>query len=494
MDAAAPLPPLKLLVIDDDASLLYSISKSLSSSELRVISASNSKEGLQLYESEAPDAVLVDLRLAEGSGLDVLRAIRSLDAQAQVIVFTAFSTTAMTIEATKLGAFDYLLKPVNLERMRETVGRALEARRATLKSEKKLGAEAFGPGSDVTIIGSSPPMQELYKQIGRFAGSKGNVLILGESGTGKELVARAIHQHSPRCHEPFVAINCAALSETLLESDLFGHERGAFTGAERRRPGKFEYASGGTIFLDEIADMSAPTQAKVLRLLQEQRFERLGSNETISTDVRIVAATNKNLRSLVEQGRFREDLYYRLNVFCIELPPLRDRLGDIPELLSYFVAMYKEEFGKDRVQIESEALARLQQYSWPGNMRELQSLVKYALAHAVGGLLRAEHLPPQVLPAAQTRKGASAQKRGPLYDLTMQLLQRGESEIYDKALALLDQIVLPLVLEHTSGNMQQACERLGLSRNTLKAKMRQHKITVGHAILSKTDLDYQILK
>lgn len=482
-----------LLVIDDDAALLYSICKSLSSPELKIFSAGTAQEGLSLFRDQQPDAVLLDLRLAEASGLDVLREIRSCDPQAPVIVFTAFSTMTMTIEATKSGAFDYLLKPVNLENLREAVERALEARRANQKNSKNLSAEAFRPGSGVTIIGTSAAMQEVYKQIGRFAGSNGNILVLGESGTGKELVARAIHQHSSRCNEQFVAINCAALSETLLESELFGHERGAFTGADRRRLGKFEHASGGTLFLDEVADMSQTTQAKVLRLLQEQRFERLGGNQTISTDVRIVAATNKNLISLVEQGLFREDLYYRLNVFSIRLPPLRDRLEDLPELLSYFVSIYREEFGKEQVHIEGEAMRLLQRYSWPGNMRELQSVCKYALAHAVGGLLRSEHLPPHVFSSA-VRSGGRKEEILPLRELTLQLLKRGERDIYERASSLLDHIVLPLVLDHTGGNMQQACELLGISRNTLKAKMRQQNIKVAHAILSKSDLDHQILR
>lgn len=499
-----------LLVIDDDNALLYSIRKSLERPDLRVHVANSGSSGLQIFQDERPTVVLLDLRLNEASGLDVLKELRALDGSVPVIMFTAFSTTDATIEATKSGAFDYLLKPVDLGKLRDTVARAIASRRPS-EVQVDLAGSFSGKGqripgvdgsADVNMVGSSPAMQQVYKQIGRFASSSANILILGESGTGKELVARAIHHHSGRRSEQFVAINCAALSETLLESELFGHERGAFTGADKRRVGKFEFANHGTIFLDEVADMSAATQAKLLRLLQDQQFERLGGNETIKTDVRIVAATNKSIEAMVAQGKFREDLYYRLNVFCVRVPPLRSRIEDLPELVSYFIGRYREEFNKDRVQVEQPVYELLSRYRWPGNMRELQSVVKYALAHAVGDVIGCEHLPESLLVERARPEGAvaAAAVRGPagslqgLADLAKQLLERGEGDVYGKSLAVLEQVILPIVLDHTGGNLQQACERLGLSRNTLKGKMRDHGIRVRHAVLSKNDGMLEILQ
>lgn len=479
-----------LLVIDDDNALLYSIRKTLETENLRVLLANSAADGIALFESEHPTAVLLDLRLHEVSGLDVLREIRKIDAAVPVIMFTAFSTTAATIEASKEGAFEYLLKPVDLKKLVAVVDKAISSR--ALSATKPATLIEPLPKFDAIMVGSSETMQNVYKQIGRFSTANANVLILGESGTGKELAAQAIHRHSPRRSNQFIAINCAALSETLLESELFGHERGAFTGADRRRIGKFEYANGGTIFLDEVADMSPTTQAKVLRLLQERCFERLGSNETIETNVRILAATNKNLEAMVSQGKFREDLYYRLNVFCIRLPALRDRLSDLPELVSYFINSYKNEFGKERVLIEPQIFPLLQRHRWPGNMRELQNVVKHALAHAAD-TIRVEHLP-QHLVNNIARPGAMAcDDLSALQELTQRLLANGDRNVYEKTVGYLDQIVLRTVLVHTKGNMQQACDYLGISRNTLKAKMREQGISIEPSILSKNDNLAQIL-
>jgi two-component system nitrogen regulation response regulator GlnG len=451
---------------------------------LRVSLAHSAELGLKRFEEDRPSVVLLDLRLDEESGLDVLRHIRAVDHSVPVIMFTAFSTTEAAIEATQSGAFDYMLKPVDLVRLKDAVERALAAR-AAAGDAQRIDANPPPASAGVGIIGSSPAMQEVFKKIGRFAGSTGSVLILGESGTGKELVARALHLHSKRRDGEFVAINCAALSETLLESDLFGHEKGAFTGADKRRIGKFEYANGGTIFLDEIGDMSPVTQAKVLRLIQERRFQRLGGNETIATDVRIVAATNKDLESLVQDGSFREDLYYRLNVFCVRLPPLRKRLGDLPELVTFFINSFKDEFGKNRVRIESGVMSLLDRYDWPGNLRELQSVVKYALAHATDDTLRVENLPESLCRGAATggaRTPPSAFDRDSMQELVERLLEHGEADIYDRAVALMDRIVIPRVLRHTQGNLQHACELLGISRNTLKGKMRSCNVQIERSV------------
>lgn len=463
----------KLLVIDDDAALLYAIRKSLSHEGLTIELAHSGAAGIHSLASFQPDAVLLDLRLNDASGLDVLCEIRKRDAEIPVIVFTAYSTPGSTIEATQSGAFDYLLKPVNLTTLKDTVNRAIHQSKLSRKQNLESLTANISDQNEVTIIGSSPAMQDVYKKIGRISGTSSNVLILGESGTGKDLVAQAIHQHSKRRKGPFLAINCAALSETLLESELFGHERGAFTGADRRRIGKFEYAKGGTIFLDEIGDMLPSTQAKILRLVQEQEFERLGGNESIKTDVRIVAATNKNLPDLIQRGRFRDDLYYRLNVFSILLPPLRDRRSDIRDLFRYFIASYKKDFGKDRIQISKGVDEVLEQYDWPGNMRELQSVTKHILAHTTGGHIGFEQLPNFLMDLA----GADEKRPDDCLEswqrLTENLLKDGRGRIYERSVQWLDTGVLPTVLSHTKGNLQHACDLLGISRNTLKGKLRE---------------------
>ena len=311
-------------------------------------------------------------------------------------------------------------------------------------------------------------MQEVYKAIGRVAPQDVTVLLLGESGTGKELVARAIYQHSKRAAGPFLAINCAAIPDALLESELFGHERGAFTGADRQRVGKFEQADGGTLFLDEIGDMSPPTQAKVLRLLQEQEFERVGGNETIRADVRVVAATNQNLPAMVAAGKFRQDLFYRLNSFTITLPPLRERPGDVPLLVNYFLAAANRKLGKAVRGIDPAALAALEGYSWPGNVRELENAIRYAVVQAVGEVLTLDCLPAAVRggPPAPAATGLDVAA------LVADLLRVGSTEVYRQVTQAIDRVVLSAVLEHARGNQKQASDLLGISRTTLRAKLQ----------------------
>ncbi len=479
-----------LLVIDDDRVLRYSIQKSLRKSDLDVIEAATAQQALSMIHQAAPDVILLDLRLNETSGIDVLKEIKQYYPNLPVIMFTAFSTTKTAIEATKFGAFEYLLKPVDLAKLQLTVEKALLS---VLQDEGEWIA-ANTPDilqdSEVFMIGNSEAMQEVYKKIGRFAPTQSNILILGESGTGKELVAKALHFHSQRRQGPFHVINCAALSENLLESELFGHEKGAFTGADRRRAGKFEYAQGGTIFLDEIGDMSPTTQAKVLRLLQDQRFERLGGNETIETDVRVIAATNRNLKSMIDEGTFRSDLYYRLNVFTIHLPPLRERKEDIPDLVRYFIGCFKAEFGKETVELDPRIFDILGIYDWPGNMRELQSVVKYALAHADGQSIRIRNLP-ATLVDVQARLPENAPMSGLSTDVMSQevheLLQKGRVSLYDAMIRRLESVLLPAVLAKTRGRLQEACDILGISRNTLKSKMKEHGISIDAQVLSKND-------
>ena len=393
----------------------------------------------------------------------------------------------------QLGAFEYLLKPVDLTHLRDVVRRALELSRlcsvpAVFDQASDLDNDCPEDGSVDPIVGRSPVMQDVYKMIGRVAGQNVPVLILGESGTGKELVARAIYQHSLRSEQPFLAINCAALPETLLESELFGHERGAFTGAERRRIGKFEQCHGGTLFLDEIGDMTPATQARVLRVLQDGRFERVGGNDTVNTDVRIIAATNRDLDAMIVGGRFRMDLLYRLNTFTVRLPALRDRSSDIPALVQWFVRVTCRELACSRPTIAAETLELMESCQWPGNIRELQSAVRYALVHAVSDILTPDCLPPSVRgiqAAAGTLAGnAVGATTGlqtsisvPALDdvkaMVRRLLAEHEPEIYRRVLNDVERVVLGEVLAHAEGNQVQASELLGISRTTLRHKLEQ---------------------
>jgi two-component system nitrogen regulation response regulator GlnG len=409
--------------------------------------------------------VILDVRLPDMSGLDLLDRVRAADPRLPVIVVTAHGDTGTAIEATKRGAFEYLLKPIDLHQLDELVAKAFELRRMQT-TPAVFGEQAAGGISETDqIVGRCPAMQDVYKTVGRVAPQDVTVLILGETGTGKELVARAIYQHSKRADKPFLAINCAAIPDTLLESELFGHERGAFTGADRGRVGKFEQADGGTIFLDEVGDMSPATQAKVLRLLQDQQFERVGGRETIRTDVRVVAATNQNLAA---SGAFRQDLLYRLNSFTIHLPPLRERVGDVPLLADYFLAGTTRRLGKRVRSIDPAAMAALEAHYWPGNVRELQNAIRYAVVHAVGEVLTADGLP------ASVRGGVSARPAAGLDvpTLVAELLRAGSTDVYRQVTQAVDRAVLAAVLDHAHGNQSQASELLGISRTTLRAKLQ----------------------
>ena len=421
-----------------------------------------------------PDAVLLDVRLPDMSGLDAFDEIRQHDPRMPVVIITAHATTETAIEAMKRGAFEYLLKPLDLPELRDVVSKAVHLShlsRTPAVFGEETAAERLG-GSHRRV---SSPMQEVYKSIGRVAPQNVNVLILGESGTGKELVARAIYSHSARSKKPFLAINCAAIPEPLLESELFGHERGAFTGADRRRIGKFEQASHGTLFLDEIGDMTLPTQAKILRLLQDGRFERVGGNETIETDVRIIAATNQNLEDLVAKGRFREDLYYRLKVFAIYLPPLRQRMEDLPILVEHFTKRFSRELDKPIRTVPPETMELLKAYDWPGNVRELQSAIKYAFVQADGRV----SLPPHWLPE-NVRRGSSGRAGNghtePLPGFVccwhgQRLMNSRTDDIYRQVHAEVDRILLHEILRHADGNQVLASQILGISRTTLRNKL-----------------------
>jgi two-component system nitrogen regulation response regulator GlnG len=459
----------RLLVVDDEPNVLYSIEKALRSNTVEVVTALTGREAIELIASQHPDVVILDVRLSDMSGLDLFDRIRQIDSRLPVIVITAFASTETAIEATKRGAYEYILKPIELLQLREVVQRALELSR--FRHVPAIFDEAVSAENAERIVGRSLAMQEVYKAIGRVASSDVTVLITGESGTGKEMVARALYHHSGRADKPFLTINCAAIPETLLESELFGHERGAFTGAERRRIGKFEQADGGTLLLDEIGDMTAATQAKVLRVLQDQSFERLGGETTIRTDVRILAATNKDLEQEIAAGRFRADLFYRLNVFSIHLPPLRERREDVPLLVENFLKQFNHEMGRSVRSVSPEALERLVNYDWPGNVRQLQSMLKYAFIQVSGDIITPDCLPQNL--CAEVPPSLPPPVVAPdLAFLTLSLLRAGESDIYRRVCTEVDRVVLQTVLHYVNGNQVRASDLLGISRTTLRSKLR----------------------
>jgi two-component system nitrogen regulation response regulator GlnG len=476
----------RLLVVDDEANVRYSLEKGLRSESLEVVTAGTGRQAIQQVQKRRPDAVVLDVRLPDMSGLEVFDQLRQLSPHLPIIVITAFTTTETAIEAMKRGALDYLLKPVDFHQLRDLVHKAVRV--SQFQHVPTVFDQEEAAGATVErIVGRSAAMQEVYKTIGRFAPQDVPVLIQGESGTGKELVARALYQHSRRNQEPFLAINCAAIPETLLESELFGHERGAFTGADHRRIGKFEQAHRGTIFLDEIGDMAAATQAKILRLLQEQRFERVGGAETIQTDVRLLAATNQDLEQLVADGSFRRDLFYRLNGFVVRLPALRERENDLPLLVDHFLKVFNPQVGKSVHTVSAEVREILQAHEWAGNVRELQSVVKYSLIHAVGEKLTPDCLPDNLLPnktPPPVRRAGAQDGKLDLASMVRNLLAGGEADVYRKVCLVVDRIVLHEVLGYARGNQVHASELLGISRTTLRAKLRQLGVSVEKQLLA----------
>jgi two-component system nitrogen regulation response regulator GlnG len=457
----------KLLVIDDEESVRYSFRYVYEDQDVQVLTAATAAEGWQQLEQHSPDAVVLDLQLPDRSGLELFRAIQAADPKRPVIFITAHGTADTAIEAMKQGAFDYLVKPVDLDTLTRLIERAFAAARL-MHTPAVLPVEANGD----QIIARSRPMQEMCKLIGRVASQDVNVLILGESGSGKELVARALYQHSARADKPFLAINCAAIPETLLESELFGHEKGAFTGADRRRIGKFEQCDGGTLFLDEIGDMRPALQAKMLRVLQEQRFERVGGNETVRTHVRVLAATNQNLEKLVGEGRFRADLYYRLKAVTIAVPPLRERPEDVAELAHYFLFRFNRELALNLLDLAPETLELLRSYSWPGNVRELQGVIQQAMLNASGTLLLPEFLPAPLFRQPPTPPVSPVAPLPGLQTLIAALLDQGEPGLYSQVLEVVERQLLNQVLHHTHGHQTRASEVLGISRATLRHKLR----------------------
>ena len=465
-----------ILIVDDDDQLRISFAKLLKEEGYSIETAPTGEAGVEAVKKHIPDLMIMDVRLPGMNGLEAFAEVRKIDSTLPVIIMTAFGTTDTAIEATKLGAFDYILKPFDIPAVLKLIEAALEAGRL-MRSRVEMNV---GPDTAVAdaIIGRSDVMQEVYKSIGRVAPTDATVLIRGESGTGKELVARAIYQHSQRADKAFLVINCVAIPETLLESELFGYEKGAFTGASNRRVGKIEQANGGTIFLDEIGDMPMSIQAKILRLIQERSIERLGGDRPISVDVRIIAATNRNLERSIEEERFREDLYYRLKVVTVNLPLLRNRRGDIPLLCDYFLSLFSKEMNIDNPGMTKEAKELVEKYAWPGNVRELSNSIKKALifssgypirpadvSYAISGSEEKKSVPTAVSIEKSARQWVrEVLETEDLNDPFQNLMDRFGSIVIGEALSL------------TDGNRSRAAKMLGLSRPTLQSKIEKYNL------------------
>ncbi len=449
-----------ILLVDDEANARKGMTQFLQGLDYDVMTATNGKEGLELFKKESPDLVISDIRMPEMDGIELLESIKAEAPSAKVILLTAYGSVEDAVKAMKKGAFYYLTKPVNLEELEFLVRKAfssyqLEEENRELKQE--LFRERYDQGR---LIAHSPKMKELLKTVDKIAASNASVLIEGESGTGKELIARRIHDLSPRKQHPFIAVHCAALTETLLASELFGHEKGAFTGAADRKKGRFERADHGSLFLDEIGEITQDTQVKLLRVLQEGEFERVGGTKTIKVDVRLIAATNKTLLDEVQHQKFREDLYYRINVIYLKIPPLRDRKEDIPPLVDAFIRQYAALNAKKIHGIEKDAREALVQYDWPGNIRELKNIVERMIVLSSAGMLTLDQVPEDI------RQG-SPHVAGPLGNVAL----HGITKISDA-----EQELIRSALRETKGNKSNAAEKLGISRRTLYRKLEEYKI------------------
>lgn len=459
--AFSEIPP-SILVVDDEKSVLYTIEAVLKKENYHIKKASSATEAIELYKNNYFDLVITDLTMPGPSGMDLLEEILDINADALVILITAYGSESLAVEAMKKGAYDYLPKPFANDDLRLTISRALEKKQLIFENEilRDQLNERKGLAS---IIGSSEPMQNVYSLIEKVAPNDVTVLVTGETGTGKELVASAIHQLSNRHKKAFVKVNCAALPENLIESELFGHERGAFTGAINRKIGKFELADNGTIFLDEIGEMSMTTQTKILRILQEKEFERIGGNRTISVNTRIITATNQNLEIAIKEGRFREDLFYRLNVINISLPALRERLSDIPALVKAFSTKFSKKFDKENFSISKEFMGRLMQYPWPGNVRELQNLIERVVILEDESVFQSNNTPGGMKMRGQLSNeqfiedGLLAMK----YKEAKEILLKSFEKKYFKAL-----------LENSDGNVSEAARNAGMHRKNLYLKLK----------------------
>jgi DNA-binding NtrC family response regulator len=449
------MPAHRVLVVDDEANARHAIVTILGEEGYEVAEASNGEEALSRLAEFSPAVVLTDVRMPRMDGLTLLQRAREQGSDATFIMMTAFASVEAAVEAMRSGAENYLVKPLNADAVLVVLGKALEKRALRREAEELREQVRKKARFNQHIIGDSPQLQSVFEVLRRAAATRATVLILGESGTGKELIAQALHQESPRRDKPFVKVHCAALSENLLESELFGHERGAFTGAVARKEGRFELADGGTLFLDEIGEISPSVQVKLLRVLQQREFERVGGTQTLKVDVRIVAATHRDLAAEVKAGRFREDLYYRLNVVAITLPPLRERKSDVPALVNHFIDKYDEAYGKEVRGLAPGTLQALLAYDWPGNIRELENAIERAVVLSPNTELTAEDLPPVL--------------RGP-----RPLSASASSLIPGATLAEIEREAILRTLEMVHGSTTRAAEILGISVRKVQYRLKEY--------------------
>lgn len=465
----------KILIVEDDAGIAAGLRKLMYSEGYEVVWLARGDEGLTQALEASFDVVITDLKLPGCDGLTLVKELHQAKPKLPIILITAHGTTEVAIDATRWGAFDYVLKPFEVEHLLEITAQALQASR--LMSESiDLGTTTT---SGAAIIGNSRIMQEVYKDIGRVSATPITVLIRGETGTGKELVARAIYQHSDRSSKPFIAVNCAAIPDTLLESELFGHEKGAFTGAQTRRIGRFEQAQGGVLFLDEVGDLDANVQVKLLRVLQERTIQRLGGKDLIPVDVRIIAATHCDLDAAMREHTFREDLYYRLSVVTIHLPPLRQRIEDIPALVQYFAGKHGREMVFSTVSFQAEAISFLQEQSWPGNVRELENTVRQALLQAQGYTVSLDHVK-QVYARSHRSEAVTLGTVEAYIDQLLSRASKGEVEnVHAQLLEHMENILIERAIRMANGNQSQVARWLGVSRLRVREKLKQLGLHLG---------------
>ena len=458
-------------IVDDDRSIRWVLEKALSKQPYEVESFENAEMVLARLESKRPDVVISDVRMPGMDGMSLLNQIAEKTPGLPVIIMTAHSDLQSAVDAYQGGAFEYLPKPFDIDEVLNVTQRALERSRENLPEMERADL-----ANSPEIIGEAPAMQEVFRAIGRLANSNVTVLINGQSGTGKELVARALHRHSPRKAQPFVALNMAAIPHDLIESELFGHEKGAFTGAAAKRQGRFEQADGGTLFLDEIGDMPADAQTRLLRVLADSEFFRVGGHTSVKVDVRIITATHQNLEALVEQHKFREDLFHRLNVIRVHLPSLNQRSGDIPALAKYFLQRSAQELNMENKSLLPEAIEFLQQLAWPGNVRQLENMCRWLTVMAPGREIHLEDLPPELLNSDTDLAGSSAPRgewRELLQHWASEALLKGEENILKEATPIFERALIETALEYTAGRKREAAEILGWGRNTLTRKLKE---------------------
>jgi DNA-binding NtrC family response regulator len=464
------MSPPRILIVDDEPDMVENCARILRRAGHRCLTATDPRRALALLESERPDLLVTDLKMPDLDGLALLRRARELDPALPVIVITAFATIESAVAAVKEGAFDYLPKTFSIDQLTLAVERALRQRRLT-QENRNLREQLQTTFALENVIGRSPAMAQVFELVRKAARSEANILVMGESGTGKELIARAVHANSPRAAQAFVPVDCASLPEHLLESELFGHEKGAFTGAVRTKPGLMEVAAGGTLFLDEIGDLPVILQVKLLRALQERQIRRVGGTALIDVDVRVVSATNRNLREAAARGQFREELYYRVNVIEIRLPPLRERAGDVRLLAHAFLKRY----GQGRIQgYDDAAMTALEAYAWPGNVRELQNVVERACALAEGNTVAPRDLPDHV--RAGTRAAAAGPATPALASQLAGTTELGLKEAKDRWMSVLEASYLKELLDRHAGNISAAAKAAGIDRKTFHRLVNKHHI------------------